>query len=158
MSDLSDFVATIYNSKKTVVTKTHSSTTNADVTGNVGLELSNLEHTITDNVQSVVIVGTITSFIQGVSTWHTLNCWRNIIPPYNMDTFDHSTLMGGVTLFTGYPNNETKSASFILVDNNVGDSTAMTYKWSLKLGTGNSQNRSITIKYLTNPLWDLRDL
>ena len=158
MSDLNDFLATVYNAKKTVVTKTHSSNTNADATGNVGLELSSLEHTITDNVQSVVIIGTISTYLQGSDASHILNCWRNTIPVADGLTFDHSTLMGGVTLFTGNPTNLTRSASFILADNNVGDSTAMTYKWTLKTSTGNTQNRSITLTYITNPLWDLRNL
>lgn len=158
MSDLNDFLATVYNAKKTVVTKTHSSSTNADSTGNVGLELSSLEHTITDNVQSVVIIGTIDAYLQGADASHILNCWRSTIPVADNNSFDHSSLIGGITLRTGVVTNETKSASFILADNNVGDSTAMTYKWTLKTSTGNTQNRSITLRYITNPLWDLRNL
>ena len=159
MSDLADFTSLVLNGKKTLVTKTHSSSTNANVTGNVGLELSSLEHTITDNVQSVVMVVSFSGSLQGSYSYHDLKCWKGqVIPTYDAESFDHTNLIGGATLWTTISGRETKSCNFVLVDNNVSDSTAMTYKWTLLTQTGNTQNRSITVKYYTNPHWDLRDL
>ena len=163
MSDLSDFQASVFNSAKTVVTKVLSNDTNtsADVTGGIGLELTDLEHTITDNVQSVVIIGTMTCALQGTSGQHILRCWRNEIPSYaggaGVAATFNDTQVGACYIGTdsGYDSGQT--ASFVLVDNSLGDSTQQRYRWTIKTFTGNSQSRSITLRYLTNPYWDLRN-
>jgi len=164
MSDLKDFQASVFNSAKTVVTKTLSSQTgtSGDTDGGIGLELTELEHTITDNVQSVVIIGTMTCALQGTKGEHILRCWRNEIPAYaggagRAATF-LDTQVGTCYVATDTSGYETgQSSSFVMVDNNLGDSTQQRYRWTIKVFTGNSQSRSITLHYLTNPHWDLRN-
>lgn len=157
MSDLNDFLGTVFNAKKTVVTKTHSSGSDANAgAGNVGIELASLEHTVASDVKSVVMIGTIDVSLQSADASHILQCWRNEIPVY--DSYDHSTLIGNCVLHTRNVFGQTKSANFILADNNLADSTQQRYRWTMLTSTGNSQSRSITIHYLTNPLWDLRNL
>jgi len=164
MSDLKDFQSSVFNQAKTVVTKTLSNDTNtsADVTGGIGLELTDLEHLVTDNVQSVVIIGTMTCALQGSKGEHVLRCWRNEIPTYaggsGRAASFLNTQVGSCFIATdivGYESNQT--SSFVMVDNNLGDSTQQRYRWTIKTFTGNSQSRSITLHYLTNPHWDLRN-
>ena len=160
MSDLADFTASVLNGKKTKVTKSPgTNSTNANITL-PGLELTGLEHTVTQNVQSVVIIGTISCYLQGSFADHILTCWRS--EPGSADgaggISDYSTLVGSVHIKTSVTVGETRSGQFMFADNNVGDSTAMRYKWYMYTSTGNTQNRTVTLKYLTNPHWDLRDL
>lgn len=159
MSDLNDFLGTVFNAKKTVVTKTHSGGNDANgAAGKVGIELASLEHTVASDVESVVMIGTIDVFLQGAEASHILQCWRNEIPAQDGLSYNHSTLVGNCVLHTRISGGETRSANFILADNNLADSTQQRYRWTMLTSTGNSQSRSITIHYLTNPLWDLRNL
>ena len=68
------------------------------------------------------------------------------------------TLVGNCVLRTAVTQAETQSATFMLADNGLGDSTQQKYRWTLKTSTGNTQDRTITMKYITNPMWDLRNL
>jgi|TARA_X000000950_G_C13756638_1_gene595027 hypothetical protein len=163
MSDLKDFQGTVFNSAKTVVTKTlvNQKDTSGNVTGDVGLELTDMDHTISSDVQSVIMMGTLTATAPGGACWHILRCWRNEVPVYAGNSGRAAsfidTLVGSCVIGTDGPGFNTQSASFVFVDNNIGDSTQQTYRWTIWTSTS-SDSRELEVKYLTNPMWDLRNL
>ena len=164
MSDLKDFQGTIFNSAKTVVTKILNSqkTDTGNVTGGIGLELTDLKHTVSSDVKSVIIIGTMDVDGPNGPCQHILRCWRNEIPAYaggsGTAASFNNTHVGSCMIGTDYPTyHQDQVANFIFVDNNIGDSTQQTYRWTI-LSSSSSDSRNITLKYLTNPMWDLRNL
>ena len=163
MSDLKDFQGTVFNQAKTVVTKTLSNQRNdsGDVTGGIGLELTDLQHTVSSDVKSVIIIGTMECDGPNGACQHILRCWRNEIPTHKGGSGKaaefNNTQVGACMIGTDYPGyHQNQTANFILVDNNIGDSTQQTYRWTIWSSTS-GDSRDITLKYLTNPMWDLRN-